>query len=108
MFKPPVKIGNTPVRLLRVSISGLHHTVALKEESFNMFGSIKDRIAWGLLVDVHKKGRFESCSQVVDVSSGNYGVALAGLGNHLGLHVSIIAPENISTSNRTAIIRIWC
>ena len=102
---PPIPMGRTPVAQLIVEIGELKHTILLKEERWNPFGSVKDRVAWGLLWDAFNKGELKAGDHIVDASSGNYGCALACLGKQLGLGVTIASSSNISTFNVEAIRR---
>lgn len=69
-------IGNTPiVRLHRIPPAGI--TLYTKVESFNPGGSVKDRLAIGVILDAEKKGLLKPGDTVVEATSGNTGVALA-------------------------------
>src|SRR3989338_4237669 len=62
----------------------------LKLERYNPFGSVKDRIALSML-----KGLEVGNKTVVEPSSGNTGIALAGIANAWGLPVEIAVPEKV-------------
>ena len=53
----PFKIGNTPLTSLTLAANGLTHEICLKEERFNAFGSIKDRVAWYILSNALAGGK---------------------------------------------------
>lgn len=97
----PFEIGNTPLTSLTLAVGGLTHEICLKEERFNAFGSIKDRVAWYILSKT-LSGR-EKPAGVVDASSGNYGFALASIGKALGLPVTIVTSASISGFNADGI-----
>lgn len=97
----PFQIGKTPLTAFRVSLNGLEHTLYLKEERFNEFGSVKDRVAWYILAQHLDEAR--RVGHVVDASSGNYGYALSRIGQRLGLKVTIVSSASISEYNAQGI-----
>lgn len=97
----PFQIGQTPLTGFRVQMNGLEHTLYLKEERFNEFGSVKDRVAWYVLAQHLDEAR--RVGHVVDASSGNYGYALSRIGQRLGLKVTIVSSASISAYNAQGI-----
>lgn len=97
----PFRIGNTPLAYFRVHVSGLDHALAIKEERLNEFGSVKDRVAWYVLSKSMAAAR--EAGHIVDASSGNYGYALACIGQKLGLKVTIVSSPSISAYNAAGI-----
>ena len=77
------------VRLNRINPSGSFE-IYLKMERYNPFGSVKDRIAYAMLQGLDTKGR-----TLVEPSSGNTGIALAAIGNAMGIPVEIAVPEKV-------------
>ncbi len=69
-------------------------TILGKLEWYNPFGSIKDRTALNMLLEAEALGLFEG-KTLVEPSSGNTGIALAGIGNVKDLKVTIVVPEAI-------------
>ena len=100
--KAPLPIGETPLQAVEIQMAGLGHEILFKLEGANPFGSIKDRVAWGL---VHSYLRCPAAGDfhVLDASSGNYGAALAGLGRVLDFRVTIVAPPKIASANAASI-----
>ncbi|MEM7611199.1 MAG: cysteine synthase A [Pseudomonadota bacterium] len=69
-------IGNTPVVKLN-RIAPDHVDMYVKVESFNPMASVKDRLAYGIIIDAEKRGVLKPGQTVVEATSGNTGVALA-------------------------------
>ena len=69
-------IGKTPiVRINRLAPS--HVTMYVKCEFFNPLGSVKDRLAIGIIEDAERRGTIRPGQTVVEATSGNTGIALA-------------------------------
>lgn len=69
-------IGNTPiVRINR--LAPRHTTIFVKCEAFNPMSSVKDRLAIAMIEDAENKGILKPGMTVVEVTSGNTGIALA-------------------------------
>ncbi|WP_031509452.1 cysteine synthase family protein [Streptomyces megasporus] len=72
-------IGGTPVRPVVVPLDDRTVRIWLKLEAENPFGSIKARTAAALLDALEESGELRPGLRVVESTSGNLGVALAGL-----------------------------
>lgn len=69
-------IGHTPVvRINRLAPEGVEMYVKL--EAFNPMGSVKDRLALGIILDAENRGVLKPGQTVVEATSGNTGIALA-------------------------------
>jgi cysteine synthase len=69
-------IGRTPiVRIQRLAPKNV--TMYVKCEFFNPLGSVKDRLAIGIIEDAEKRGTLKPGQTVVEATSGNTGIALA-------------------------------
>ena len=69
-------IGRTPVvRVNRLAPEGVDMFV--KVESFNPGGSVKDRLALGIILDAEARGELKPGQMVVEATSGNTGIGLA-------------------------------
>jgi cysteine synthase A len=89
-------IGSTPlVRLSRLSERG-SAAVYAKVESLNPGGSVKDRIAWSMILDAERKGLLTRGSTIVEPTSGNTGIGLAMVGAVRGYHVILVLTDSIS------------
>ena len=69
-------IGNTPiVRLNKLAPPGVN--LYAKIESFNPMGSVKDRLALGVIEQAEKSGALQPGQTVIEATSGNTGIGLA-------------------------------
>ena len=93
-------IGRTPL----VEISGLEGQkarIAVKVESFNPGGSVKDRIALSMIEDAEAKGVLAPGATIIEPTSGNTGVGLAWIGRVKGYRVILTMPETMSRERRS-------
>ena len=97
------KIGNTPLVKLNSLSSGKVVAYA-KLESHNPFGSVKDRAAYWMIKDAEERGILKKNeSIIIEPTSGNTGIALAGIANLLGYKVEIVIPEKVSEETKKII-----
>ena len=94
-------IGNTPLISLEQT-TGMQ--IYAKAEFLNPGGSIKDRIALGMIEEAEKDGRLKPGMTIIEPTSGNTGIGLALCGIRKGYRVIIVMPENMS-EERKKIIR---
>jgi cysteine synthase A len=93
-------IGNTPiVRLKRLAPEGAAAVYA-KVESLNPMGSIKDRIAKGMIEDGERRGLIKDGATVIEPTSGNTGVGLAMVCAVKGYRLILTMPDTMSTERR--------
>lgn len=90
------KIGNTPMIKIKYSYKGKENHIFAKLESYNVSGSIKDRVAYYILNTAYKNGELKKGMEIVEATSGNTGIALAAMGSSLGNPVHIFMPDWVS------------
>ncbi len=88
-------IGNTPMVELRNLDTGPCRLFA-KMELFNPGGSIKDRIALGMVEAAERDGRLEPGGTIVEATSGNTGIGLALVAALKGYRMILIIPDKMS------------
>lgn len=88
------RIGCTPLVELRRVTARLPGRVAVKLESRNPTGSVKDRVAAALVDDAETRGELDAGSTIVAATSGNTGVALARIAAVRGYKVRLTIPED--------------
>lgn len=89
-------IGHTPsVRFNRIG-SQLPCEMYGKCEFLNPGGSVKDRIAYRMVIDAEKSGRIKPGDTLIEPTSGNTGIGLALAGAVKGYKVIITMPEKMS------------
>lgn len=96
-------IGRTPcVRLNRVS-QGLAAELYGKCEFLNPGGSVKDRIAYQMVLVAEREGRIKPGDTLIEPTSGNTGIGLAMVGAARGYNVIITMPEKMSQEKQTVL-----
>ena len=93
-------IGQTPlVRLQRVVKSG-RANIYVKVEYFNPGGSVKDRIAMGMIQDAEQRGVLQPGGTIVEPTSGNTGIGLAMIAAARGYRLIVVLPDTMSVERR--------
>src|SRR5580704_19525788 len=92
-------IGNTPV--VRINrLAPPHVNLFVKIEAFNPLGSVKDRLALGVIDDAESTGKLKPGQTVVEATSGNAGIGLAMVCAVKGYPLVIMMPEVFSIERR--------
>ena len=92
-------VGNTPaVRLNRMAPD--HAEVFVKIEAANPMGSVKDRLALGIIEAAEKSGELRPGQTVVEATSGNTGIGLAMVCAAKGYPLVVVMAENFSLERR--------
>ena len=95
-------IGNTPA--VKVNNLGPENiNLYVKIESFNPMGSVKDRLALGVIEDAERSGALKPGQTIVEATSGNTGIGLAMVCAQKGYPLVIVMAENFSIERRRMI-----
>ena len=95
-------IGKTPLLELvnYEKEENLAATLLGKVEYFNPAGSVKDRIAKGMIEDAEAKGLLKPDSVIIEPTSGNTGIGLSAVAAAKGYQVILTMPETMSVERR--------
>lgn len=96
-------IGHTP--LLKVSNyaaqAGVKDAIILaKLEYFNPAGSVKDRIAYNMVIRAEKEGLLKPGATIIEPTSGNTGIGLASVAAARGYRTILTLPDTMSVERR--------
>lgn len=92
-------IGHTPVvRINRLAPDGVN--LFVKIEAFNPLGSVKDRLALGVIEAAEKSGELKPGQTVIEATSGNTGIGLAMVCAAKGYPLVITMAESFSVERR--------
>jgi cysteine synthase A len=89
-------VGDTPLIRLHSLTQGLGATVLVKLESMNPLGSVKDRIGAAMLLAAEAGGLIRPGALIVEPTSGNTGIALAGACAARGYRLQLTMPDTMS------------
>lgn len=95
-------IGNTPLfKASRYSKeAGLETPLLAKLEYLNPAGSVKDRIAYAMILDAEEKGILKPGATIIEPTSGNTGIGLAAVAAARGYQAIFTLPETMSVERR--------
>ena len=92
-------VGNTPiVKINRLAPDGVNMFV--KCEAFNPLGSVKDRLALGVIEAAEKSGDLKPGQTVIEATSGNTGIGLAMVCAAKGYPLVVTMAESFSIERR--------
>ncbi len=92
-------VGHTPVvKVAKFSPPGVE--VFVKVEAFNPLGSVKDRLALGVIEAAERSGELKPGQTVVEATSGNTGIGLAMVCAQKGYPLVVTMAENFSVERR--------
>ncbi|UCC85641.1 MAG: cysteine synthase A [Anaerolineales bacterium] len=94
------RIGNTPLVLIRNLSPRAEVRIWAKLEMMNPGGSVKDRIALGMIEAAERDGSLQPGGTIIEPTSGNTGIGLALVGKVKGYHVVLTMPESMSLERR--------
>jgi len=90
------RIGKTPLLKIKLKYKNKPLVIWAKFEALNFTGSIKDRMAIHIIEEAYKKNVIDPDSIITEATSGNTGIAFAGIGKKLGHKVKIYMPDWMS------------
>jgi cysteine synthase len=92
-------VGNTPVvRINRLAPPGID--LYAKIEAFNPLGSVKDRLALGVIEAAERSGELKPGQTVIEATSGNTGIGLAMVCAAKGYPLVVTMAEQFSVERR--------
>jgi cysteine synthase len=92
-------VGNTPVvRINKLAPAGVD--LFVKVEAFNPLGSVKDRLALGVIEDAERTGALKPGQTVIEATSGNTGIGLAMVCAQKGYPLVVVMAETFSIERR--------
>jgi cysteine synthase A len=92
-------VGNTPVVKIN-RLAPAHVSLYVKIEAFNPLGSVKDRLALGVIEDAERSGKLKPGQTVVEATSGNTGIGLAMVCAAKGYPLVVTMAETFSVERR--------
>ncbi len=92
-------IGDTPVvRINKLAPDGIN--IYGKLEAFNPLGSVKDRLALGIIEDAEQSGALKPGQTVIEATSGNTGIGLAMVCAQKGYPLVVTMADSFSVERR--------
>ena len=92
-------VGNTPVvRINRLAPPNVN--LFVKIEAFNPLGSVKDRLALGVIEDAERTGTLKPGQTVIEATSGNTGIGLAMVCAQKGYPLVVTMADSFSVERR--------
>ncbi len=92
-------VGHTPVvRVNRLAPQGVN--LYVKIEAFNPLGSVKDRLALGVIEAAERSGELKPGQTVIEATSGNTGIGLAMVCAARGYPLVLTMAETFSVERR--------
>lgn len=96
-------VGNTPMIKINYEYEGKQGSIYSKLEFYNYSGSIKDRIALYIIQKEKENGKLNDGQPIIEVTSGNTGIAFSAIGALFGHEVHIFMPDWVSLERRKLI-----
>ena len=92
-------VGNTPVVKIN-KLAPPETNLFVKIEAFNPLGSVKDRLALGVIEDAERRGELKPGQTVIEATSGNTGIGLAMVCAQKGYPLVVTMAESFSIERR--------
>lgn len=95
-------IGKTPlIRLTNyMSRHNIDTNILVKLEYYNPSGSIKARVAYGMIEDAERTGALKKGGAIIEPTSGNTGIGLAAIAASKGYRAILTMPDTMSVERR--------
>src|SRR5574344_2441679 len=96
-------IGHTPlleISRFASSVGASNARLIAKVEYFNPAGSVKDRIALGMIEAAEKTGELKPGATIIEPTSGNTGIGIASVAAARGYRAILTLPETMSVERR--------
>src|SRR5262245_14466736 len=90
-------VGRTPLIRLRRLTEGLTAAVAVKMESLNPGGSVKDRVGIAMIAEAERRGWLRPGGTIIEATAGNTGVGLAMAAAVKGYRCIFVLPDKMSS-----------
>jgi cysteine synthase len=92
-------VGNTPVVKIN-KLAPPDVNLFVKVEAFNPLGSVKDRLALGVIEDAERSGQLKPGQTVIEATSGNTGIGLAMVCAQKGYPLVVTMADSFSVERR--------
>jgi cysteine synthase len=99
-------VGNTPIVELKRLSPKEGVRIFAKLEYFNPTGSVKDRVAKGMIERAEEQGALGPGQHILEPTSGNTGIALGLICRLKGYPLTVVMPENV-TPERTELLKMY-
>src|SRR5215475_3611236 len=99
-------IGKTPLVRLRRLAADVPAAVAVKVESLNPGGSVKDRVGVAMIVEAERRGLLRPGGTIIEATAGNTGVALAMAAAVKGYRCIFVLPDKMA-AEKIALLKAY-
>ena len=99
-------IGWTPLVRLRRLAEGVPAVVAVKVESNNPGGSVKDRVGMAMIQEAEQRGWLRPGGTIIEATAGNTGVGLAMVAAVKGYRCIFVLPDKMS-NEKIALLKAY-
>jgi len=93
-------IGKTPMIRINNMAPNPNVKIYAKLEGFNPMGSLKDRIALGMILSAEEEGNLTKDKTILEATSGNTGISVAWVAALKGYRCEIVLPNSVSEERK--------